>query len=62
MGYEIGVTPLQLTVAYAAIVNKGIYVETWDSAGTNADRDFTLSVTCSPLGGYSGPVVIVKLP
>lgn len=42
--------------------NKGIYVETWDAAGTNADRDFTVSVTCSPLGGYSGPVVIVALP
>jgi S-layer homology domain len=37
----------------------GIYVETYDSAGVNADQSFTVSVTCSPLGGFNGPFVIV---
>ncbi len=39
----------------------GIYVETWDQNGANVDRDFSVSVICSPLGGYSGPFVYVAV-
>ncbi len=48
----------------AALDPSGIYVKTWDAAGASADRDFTVSVTCSPLGGYVGPWVLspVLLP
>jgi hypothetical protein len=45
----------------------GILVETWDSAGTNADRDFTVSVTCTPEDNIFigpafpvGPIVVVS--
>ena len=37
----------------------GIFVKTYDSAGTNADRGFHVSVTCSPLGGFNGPLIMV---
>ena len=31
-----------------ALDNSAVYVETWDENGTNADRDFTVSVICTP--------------
>jgi hypothetical protein len=36
---------------------KGIYVETWDQSGLNVDRNFTVTVMCTPLDGFNGPVV-----
>ena len=43
----------------------GILVETWDSAGTNADRDFTVSVICTPENNlFIGPLfpIVVLSP
>ncbi len=38
--------------------DSGIFVETYDSAGTNADQGFAVTVICSPLGDANGPMVI----
>ena len=41
--------------------NSGIFVETYDSAGTNVDQGFSVTVICSPLGN-AGPPMVIALP
>jgi hypothetical protein len=41
---SVGLAPL----FDGSLDKSGVFVETWDSAGTNADRDFTVSVICTP--------------